>query len=339
MSEESARWISEHDVVELLTTHEAVSALEDGLVREARGAAQNMVKTHTSWGSGNTLHAIGAAIEDLGVVGTKTWAHTSGGATPILLLFRADTGELLAIVEAFALGQFRTGAISGLATKRLAAPDADELSIIGTGRQAIAQVASVAAIRPLRRVRVFSPDASHCAAFAERVKNELGIAAEAMDSVRDAVDGSSIITLVTRAREPFLDASMVSTGAHVNAIGAIVTDRAEFDSSLLDRCAVITADSVAQARELSREFRDYFRADSDWERVEPLSDLVARQGERPAEADCTLLKAMGIGIADVALGYRCLQLASHRGLGAEIAVPVRATPRWRDEPIQLGGAS
>src|ERR671933_1156589 len=124
MMEESPLWISESDVVSLMDVGEAIGALERGLLAEARGDAQNMVKTHATWGQGATLHAIGAVFPREGFCGTKTWAHTEGGATPLLVLFDSETGALKAIIEAFALGQMRTGAAAGVATEHLAAEDA-----------------------------------------------------------------------------------------------------------------------------------------------------------------------------------------------------------------------
>jgi len=329
MTAESALWLRESDVVGLLTITETIGALEEGLAREAAGRAKNMVKTHVTWGAGSTLHAIGGIFEDLGVVGTKTWAHAEGGATPLLVLFDAHTGGLLAIIEAFALGQLRTGGISGVATKLQAAPDADELSIIGTGKQALAQVAAVDAVRPLRRVRVFSPNPAHRSSFARRVSDELGLEATVAGSVDAAVDGSPIVTLATRARSPFLGASAVSRGTHVNAVGAIVAERSEFEPSLLDRCDTVMVDSVEQAQQLSRELRDYFDGLGDWSRVEPLSRLVADHRLRATDADCSLFKAMGVGISDLSLGVRCLELAHDHGIGRPIPTPARETPRWR----------
>lgn len=128
---EAPPWITEADVVALLDMRAAIAAVERGLAGEARGSAQSMLKTHVKWGSGDTLHAIGAACTEAGVVGTKTWAHTAGGATPLLVLFDAASGSLRAVIEAFALGQFRTGAMSGVATRWLAAESASELAIIG----------------------------------------------------------------------------------------------------------------------------------------------------------------------------------------------------------------
>src|SRR5919202_1085052 len=131
-----------------------------------------MVKTHVAWGDGSTLHAIGATFPKAGFVGTKTWAHTEGGATPLLILFDSETGALKAIIEAFALGQMRTGGASGVATRWLAAEGADDFAIIGTGKQAVTQVAAVLAVRPVKSIRVFGRDEERRTRFAARVEKE-----------------------------------------------------------------------------------------------------------------------------------------------------------------------
>ena len=165
-----ALWITEAEVAALVDMGDAIGALERGLSAEARGGAVNMAKTHTTFGHGDTLHAIGATMLAEGVVGTKTWAHTEGGANPLLILFDAANGQLVAVIEAFALGQLRTAAISGLATRWLAAPDAAEMALVGAGKQALAQVAAVAAVRKLGRVRVASRNPENAAAFRETCK-------------------------------------------------------------------------------------------------------------------------------------------------------------------------
>src|SRR5204862_610706 len=109
----------------------------------------------------HTFHASGASFPTSVVVGTKSLSHTGGGATPLLVLFGADDGRVVAIIEAFALGQLRTASVSGLATDLLAPPDASTMAIIGTGKQALPQVAAVAAVRPIAGVRVHSPNAEH----------------------------------------------------------------------------------------------------------------------------------------------------------------------------------
>ncbi len=328
MSDGDALWLSEAEVTRAINLGEAVEALERGLVLEAKGAAGNMAKTHVEWGGGDTLHAIGATFAGEAVVGTKTWAHTAGGATPLLILWDSDSGALRAVIEAFALGQMRTAAMSGVATKWLAHPEAQELAIIGTGKQALGQVAAVAAVRPIRRVKVFGRDAERRAAFIARLAAE-GLVAKAAGSVAEAVDGAQVITLVTRATEPFLHAAMIAPGSHINAIGAIVPSRQEFAQDIFPRCAVVAADSPSTARRLSREFREWYGGPkADWSEVAPISAVVAARKARPAGADLTLFKAMGMGVSDLSVGIEVLKRAAASGLGRAIPRPERAKVRW-----------
>ncbi|MGQ0662956.1 MAG: ornithine cyclodeaminase family protein [Pseudomonadota bacterium] len=334
-------WITEAETVALIDMGDAIVALERGLAAEGRGEAENMVKTHATWGKDDTLHAIGAIFPATGFVGTKTWAHTGGGATPLLLLFDAHDGSLKAIIEAFALGQLRTGGISGVATQWLAMPAADELAIIGTGKQAITQVAAVAAVRPLKRVRVFSPTPANRARFADRVTKELQIPAAAAGSVAEAVRDAPIITLVTRATSPFLSSAMVARGAHINAVGAIVPARVEFAHDLFVRCGRVVVDSPPQVQRLSREFMDRYGSDPvAWEAVESLSKVVVGRKSRSPDTDLTLFKAMGMGVSDLSVGIEVYRRAVERGLGRRIPRPERAMPRLRAvAPAQKRGAA
>jgi ornithine cyclodeaminase len=324
----TALWITEADVVGVLDVRGAIAAVESGLVAEASGAAENMHKTHVRWGAGSTLHAIGAAFAVAGMVGTKTWAHTPDGATPLLILFDADHGGLCAVIEAFALGQLRTGGVSGVATRWLAAESADELAIIGTGRQALAQVAAVAAVRRLRGVRVFSPTAEHRRAFAARVHDVLGIEAWSAGSVAEAVAGASIVTLVTRAREPLLRGDMLARGAHVNALGAITPERVELAADVFARCGIVAADSVPAVQHLSREFQEHYGVNNDWSAVTPLSQVVAGAARRRPETDVTLCKAMGMGVSDLAVGIEVLVRARRTGRGRPLAHPEPVEIAW-----------
>jgi len=322
-------WITEADVTSLIDMRGAIAALEHGLAQEAQGFAVNMVKTHATWGNGD-LHAIGATFAGDGLVGTKTWAHTEGGAAPVLILFDSHNGSLKAVIEAFALGQLRTAGISGLATRWLAAEDASDMALFGVGKQAMAQLAAVAAVRDLKRVRVFSRSRERAAKFAQSVEAELGVRAAPFDSVPAAVEGASIITLVTRATEPFLSSAMVARGAHINAIGAVVPERIEFEPKMLARCAQVVADNIAQVRNLSSEFTAYYGSDERaWAAVTPLSAVIADKMKRPAGADLTMFKAMGMGISDLSLGVEVLRMADEKGLGRRIPHPVRAKPKLR----------
>jgi ornithine cyclodeaminase/alanine dehydrogenase-like protein (mu-crystallin family) len=320
-------WITEQEVVAALSLPEAIEALEKGLAMEATGAARNMPKTAQIWGGHHTLHAVGAVVEGAKTVGTKTWAHTAGGATPLVTMWNSDTGKLEAIIEAFALGQMRTGGISGVATARMAATDADELAIIGTGKQALTQVVAVAAVRSLKRIRVYSPTAENRRAFIGKLEKLFpAIALREAESVEQAVKDAPIVTAVTRAREPIITARMLAKGVHFNAVGAITLEREEFTQDVFERADLIAVDMVESVKSLSAEFRKRFGS-GDWSSVRPLSDLVAGKVARPKAPSLTLFKAMGMGLSDLSLGIEILARVRASGGGRAIPHPKPAQPR------------
>jgi len=306
---------------------DAIDALEQGLLREARGHAVNMVKTHATW-NGSTLHAIGAVFPDEGFAGTKTWAHTEGGASPLLILFDSNTGALKSVVEAFALGQMRTGGASGVATRWLAREDADELAIIGTGKQAITQVAAVVAVRPIKRIRVFGRNAERRERFAARLTEEFRLEVVSAKSIAEAVERAPIITVITRAAEPILDASLVARGSHINAVGAIVPTKAEIAGEVLPRCSQIVVDSVPSAQKLAKELIDYFGScQVKWQSVRSLADIVSTERRRDPGDDITLFKSLGMGISDLSLGIELYHKAAQLGIGRSFPRPQKASPR------------
>jgi ornithine cyclodeaminase len=189
-------------------------------------------------------------------------------------------------------------------------------------------------------VRIFGRNGERARTFAERVESELGLEAVVAPDVASAVRDAPLVTLVTRATSPFLTSNELGPGTHVNAVGAIVPSRAEFEPDILSRCGVITADSVPQTRALSREFMEYFRDEPDrWARVLPLSELVAADATRPAEADLTLFKAMGVGLSDLALGLHCLARARDVGAGKPLPPPTTAHVRWSNHPTTIPRSS
>jgi ornithine cyclodeaminase len=323
-------WLTEQDVVGLLDLREAIAALEAALRAEAHGEAASMTKTLLQFAApgqaraASNLHAIGGRLGAL--VGTKTWAHTDGGTSPLLILWDAANGSLVAVIEAFALGNLRTGGISGVATDWLAQPDARVLGLVGAGKQALSQAASVLAVRPIERLQVHSPRAESRAAFAAKARDEFGIEVVEAPTVAAACAGAQVVTLVTRAEAPFLHAAMLEPGAHLNAVGAIATDREEFAQDVFGRATCIAVDSLPGVQTLSREFITRCAA-TGWGDVLPLSRLIARGRRRTAADDVTLFKAMGMGLSDLALGAELVRRARERGAGRVLPQPKKAKPR------------
>ena len=321
-----ALWIGEEQVAANVSLAEAIDIVQQGFEEQARGEIVVLEKSHVAF-AGGSLHAVGAASAVSGFAAAKTWTYASGAAEPLLAIFDAGSGGLCAVVEASALSLLRTAAVCAVATRWLAPPDASELALIGTGRQAFAQVAAVAHVRRLRRVRVFSPNPAHRQALAAQLRSELRRDVLDAGSVAQAVAGAPIVTLATRATAPILEAAALAGAAHVNAIGAISPERAEIARDVLERAQRVVVDDVPAARGLSRELGEFFGgSDASWKAVETLAQVVA-QRRPPSEGGLTLFKAMGTGVADLALGVEVLHRVRRAGGGREIAERSRMRPR------------
>ena len=316
-------WITEADVAAAIDLRGANAAVRDALLHEHAGTASTLAKTATEFGGHGTLHALGGTgvpTDGGEVVGTKSWAHTPGGATPLVVLWDAMSGALLAVIEAFALGQLRTAAVSAIATDVIAAPDAAVFAMVGTGKQALAQVAAVASQRALRQVRIHSRTAEHRAAFCGVVGERIpGIDVVDCADVRSATEGADVITTATRSRTPILDATMVGPRTHVNALGSITNDRRELDDSIVALAGLVVSDSPAAARALSSEFDS--AAD-----VLSLSAVVAEPAATSARSGASIFKAMGLGLADVAIAAAVLGTTRATGRGRPMPTPTRAAP-------------
>ena len=340
-------WITETDVTTSIDLIGAIDALERVLAAEGRGQAENMPKTHLMVGDNNALHALGGAVKSEGICGTKTWVNVDGKSSTLLVVYSLENGSCRAVIEATALGQIRTAAMTGLGTKWLAPENASEMAIIGTGKQALPQIAACLAVRPIKAVRIFSRSAEKRSALADAVTGEFpDLDIIVCDTLKSAVTDVPLITLCTNATEPFFSAEMAATGAHINAVGAIVPKRVEFTADVFPRCAVVAVDSLAGVKELSSEFIDYFgsgRAEgaggaglASWDQVQPISEIIAngqsrppaRPPARPPDADLTLFKAMGMGIADLAVAAEVLK-------HCETSKTVHSLPERQRQPLPL----
>lgn len=318
-------WVSDVDVTELLDMTTAIDALRTTFALEYVNQATNMVKTQVRWADAHVLHALGGAIPGAGVVGTKTWAYTPAGAVPLLVLWGAVDGALLGVVEATALGRLRTGAVAGVATDLMAAPDATVLAVIGTGHQAVTQIAAACAVRPISQIRVVGRDQTRLTRFCELARDNVDADVIGTHNIAEALDGAQVVSLVTRASEPYLAGPEPMKGSHINAMGAIAPTSAEVTAATIDRCAAILVDSVSQIRASSREICEWVEGGGSWDLVIPLAEAVGDDLRRPEGADLTVFKSMGVGLADVAVGIRCIELARSTERGTVLPSPVAAT--------------
>jgi ornithine cyclodeaminase/alanine dehydrogenase-like protein (mu-crystallin family) len=316
--------LRETDVRAVLTMVDAVTCVEAATKAHGLAQARNLPRERVKLSRG-TLHILAGA--DLaapagGYVGLKAYTSFREGTRFLTLLYSAENGRLLALIESDYLGMMRTGAASGVATKYLARADADTLAIFGTGWQARGQVLAIAAVQPLKQVRVFSRDAANRQRFVEELSGQIDAELVASESPAEALDGALIVATATTARDPVFPSDAVADGTHVNAAGSNALIRREIDERLVRRAGLVVVDSRAQA---ALECGDLLipaeRGWIDWDLLPELSAIVAGQSRgRQTDAEITLFESQGLGLQDVAVAGHVYQQAVDTGLGEQLAL-------------------
>lgn len=238
--------LTDADVDARLDAPTAVAAMRDALRAAHDGALIAPPRATATLEGGRLVMTAGhLADEWYGFRSYDTFGHAAG--EQLVVLHDARTGRIRAIAVGEEIGSRRTGAIGGVAVDALARPDAATLGVIGAGAQAWTQVWAAAAVRPLTAVSVFSRTPARRAAFAARVRAELGIPATVAGSAVETVRDKDIVVLATTSPTPILDAVDLAPGTHVNAVGFKQRGRAEFGPDLPAAAGLIATDSPAQA--------------------------------------------------------------------------------------------
>jgi alanine dehydrogenase len=312
--------LTEADVRSLLTMPVALEVVEDSMRLQGEGKLVLQPRRRLKMPENGLLHYMAAGDPVHGYFGMKLYTAVRGAARFVVPLFRAATGEMAALIEADALGQIRTGAASGVATKYLANANARSASIIGTGYQARAQLEAVAAVRRLDRVRAFGRDPERRARFCREMSGRIGVTVEPANSCEDAVRGADIVITATSATQIVLEAAWLAPGMHINAMGANWTQKRELDAEAVNRSDLIAVDSIEQAKMEAGDLIQAFGDDtSRWGTVREISGIVAGKfpGRNKAN-EITLFKSIGIATWDLAAAVRVFELAVAQGMGQSI---------------------
>jgi ornithine cyclodeaminase/alanine dehydrogenase-like protein (mu-crystallin family) len=270
---------------------------------------------------GTSLHYMAAALPEEKLLGMKIYTVTAESFRFVVLLFDADSGGLLAFLEADHLGRIRTGAASGVATKYLARADASRTGLVGAGRQARTQLEAVALVRKLGAVRVFSRNEQRRREFCREMSERLKLEVEPVESAEAAVRFGDIVIAATTSREPVIRGDWLQSGAHVNAIGANIPSRREVDDATLKRAGLITVDSLEQAKEEAGDLIQGLPGSGrDWEGVVELHEVVGGRKRRSSDEEITVFKSCGIALWDVVAAGYVYRQAVAKGKGKNLDV-------------------
>lgn len=284
------RWLGPEDLRQALPIGEAIDAMEAAFGPDREVPLRQLL--------GGSLFMPGKVGDTTGI---KIVSIVPGNPVGVVLVFE-EGGSPLGMVDGSVLTSIRTGAACGLATRLLAAPDAQTMAMLGAGAMAFDQVEAVRSVRPIERVLIWSRSRESAEALAARVGGEVELNANV------AVGSADIVSCATPSREPLFSASSVGVGTHVNAVGAFTPDMVELPGGLLNAAFVVVDDLEAAAAEAGDLIRVRRTPDA------TLADLLA--GSAGSDGT-TVFKSVGIASQDIASAVVALRNAERLGLGPE----------------------
>jgi ornithine cyclodeaminase len=234
-----------------------------------------------------------------------------------VLLFSAETGELLAIVNASAVTAVRTAAVSGVATQALAREDACDLAVIGAGVQARSHVEAMSNVRRIKRCRVASRSMESARKLADELKGSCAFSVEAVETIEEALRGADLIVTATNSVEAVVRREWVREGAHINAVGSCTPNTRELDAAIVAESSMFV-DSVES---VLNEAGDYLRAVREGAigpehiRAELGEVLRGTKPGRTSGGEITLFKSLGLAVEDLAAAGYLYRKSKETGAG------------------------
>jgi ornithine cyclodeaminase/alanine dehydrogenase-like protein (mu-crystallin family) len=319
-------------VVRLLPMDECVDVMARALATAASGNAilplRPMIRLPES---PNIFALMPAYLGDPKAVGVKvltvfpvnhgTAIDAHQGA---VLLFEADHGRLLAILDATTVTAIRTAAVSAVATRLLAREDADELAILGAGTQGRMHLEAMTVVRPVRHVRVWSRTTEHARALAQLARERFDLRAEVCSTPAHAVERASIVCTTTASASPVLEGASLMPGAHVNAVGACIPTTRELDTDAVRRSRLYVdrrESALAEPGDLLIPLAE--GAIGTDHIVAEIGELLLEGGERlrrQSDDEITLFKSLGLAIEDLAAAHHVYGKALASSAGTWIAL-------------------
>ncbi len=314
-----ALFLNENDVRQLLNMPLTIDAVEESHKELSLARAIDIPRQRTRLPQ-TALHILQGALPGRDAIGYKAYTSNRSGIRFLVHVFSAASGALRVVMEADYLGMMRTGAASGVATRWLARSDAEVLGVFGAGWQAEGNIEAVAAVRKLRKVKVFARNTERLAMFCAKMSDRLAIDVVPSLSPEDTVRGSDIVSTITTASSPLFDAAWLSPGTHINAAGSNSLIRREVGEDVLKVSRPIVVDSVETALKEAGDLLPVMEKGrlSERQLVELGDVILGRHPGRSKPEDITLFESQGMAIQDISVAVRLEALAREQGLGVEL---------------------
>jgi alanine dehydrogenase len=310
------------EIPDLLTLDEVRNAVKGGLLEQAAGHVQLPPRLTIDSASGNGwTRLMPAILNQSKLMGFKAMHSTRGvGVRYVVMLYNLETGELLAVIDADWLTSRRTGAMAALGVDVLASPNASTIGVLGSSEQARTMLLSVARVRRLERVKVYSPTPEHREHFASDMSRTLNLEVIAVGAASEVFEESAIVISIFRAgRHPLVLSEWIEPGTHLHAASSVRSDARELDDEVWRKSDVVAVDDLADAFESGDGVSAIATRSLQRDEAVGIWEIIsnARPGRRRAE-DITLFKAVGTGLQDLSVAAAMYGRARDRGCGTEI---------------------
>lgn len=303
-------WLSEKDVLSLLSMKEAIKIMEQAFALHGQGQVQMPVKVYLTFDPyGGDLRAMPCYAKGAHpAAGVKIVnsnpanpAHGLPAVSGVMVLNDPKTGLPLGIFAAGNLTSLRTGAAGGVAAKFLARANSSVVGLVGCGRQAHTQLQALLELFKIKHVRVWGKTTEEAAQFVKLSQKSIRQNFVCCATVEEACQ-ADIVVSTTPVKEPLIRSQFIRPGTHVNAIGADAPGKQELESSLLFRSRVVV-DSWEQASHAGEINRDVsagrFTRENLWAQ---LGEVVAkRKPGRESDSDITIFDSTGLALQDVSV--------------------------------------
>jgi ornithine cyclodeaminase/alanine dehydrogenase-like protein (mu-crystallin family) len=306
--------LSHDEVLELLPIKECIPLMREALIALAAGKVHQPLRTIIRPPDAKGVMGLmpsyfsGAMPGDSAAFGLKAVCVFPGNPAQgkdahqgAVLLFSADTGELLAIMNASAITAIRTASVSGVATDLLARVDACDLAILGSGVQARSHLVAMSEVRLIERCRIASRHIEHARKFAEEMRQDFSFPLEPVETVEGALEDADLIVSATTAVEPIVRREWISAGAHLNVVGSSTPTTREVDSETMAAVSLF----VDRRESTINEAGDYLFAARDGVigpnhiRAEIGEVLKGDKPGRTSPEEITCFKSLGLAIEDL----------------------------------------
>ena len=314
-----ALYLTETEIKKIINMELALNSVEEAFQLIALGDAVTKPRERLPVGS-SSLNYMSAGIDKQNLTGLKVYVPSKNGTKFYFHIMNSLNGEMIAIMEANALGQFRTGAASGVASKYLAKKDSKKVLLIGTGYQAYTQALALDRVFELDEIYVYSRAEENRMNFINNYSSAMKSKLTPVEDIQSNVDNIDIISVITNSKTPVINSEIIESGVHINAAGSNHSLRRELDTKTILKADKIFVDDIDQAK---MECGDLIYPESlgliQWRNIINFSDVLkSPERFKRNHEDITIFESQGLALWDLVTAINVCEIAKSKGIGEKI---------------------